>query len=126
MLLVKTKLAPSKIHGIGLFADEFIPQGTLVQQYIDGFDLYICPWKLEYLPTEAKKCVLKYAYKQKSLGDYILCGDNARFWNHSDNPNLIADPKGGENDVAARDISPGEELTVNYRDFDAAADTKLG
>ena len=31
MLLVKTYLDKSKIQGIGLFSDEFIPKGTLMQ-----------------------------------------------------------------------------------------------
>jgi hypothetical protein len=30
MLLVKTKLGQSKIHGIGLFADELIPMGRII------------------------------------------------------------------------------------------------
>jgi hypothetical protein len=29
MLLVKTRLGLSRIHGIGLFAEEFIARGTL-------------------------------------------------------------------------------------------------
>lgn len=28
MLLIKTKIGPSKIHGIGLFSDQSIPKGT--------------------------------------------------------------------------------------------------
>jgi SET domain-containing protein len=30
MMTVKTHLAPSKIHGIGLFASEPIPKGTVI------------------------------------------------------------------------------------------------
>jgi hypothetical protein len=33
MLLVKTTIAPSPIHGIGLFADQFIPQGTRIWEF---------------------------------------------------------------------------------------------
>ena len=41
MLLVKTKIGPSKIAGIGLFADEFIAKGTPVWKFEPGFDLEI-------------------------------------------------------------------------------------
>jgi hypothetical protein len=30
MLYVKTKIGPSEIEGIGLFADEFIPKDTII------------------------------------------------------------------------------------------------
>src|SRR3954469_1637143 len=33
MLLVKTRLGPSTIHGIGVFADEDIPRGTIVWSF---------------------------------------------------------------------------------------------
>lgn len=54
--------------------------------------------------------------------NYILCADNARFFNHSDNPNthVVEDPEDEETaDVASKDIQIGEELTVDYREFDA-------
>lgn len=47
----------------------------------------------------------------------VLCGDNARFMNHSFEPNC--DDDGGEFTTAARDIEAGEELTCDYRRFDA-------
>jgi uncharacterized protein len=33
MMLVETRLAPSAIHGIGLFAVRSIPQGTAVWEF---------------------------------------------------------------------------------------------
>lgn len=41
MLLIKTKIGPSKINGIGLFADEFIPKGTSVWRFMPSLDLEI-------------------------------------------------------------------------------------
>lgn len=38
MLLIKTKLELSKIHGVGLFADEFIAKGTKIWEYRPNFD----------------------------------------------------------------------------------------
>lgn len=39
MLLIKTKLDLSKIHGVGLFADEFIAKGTKIWEYRPNFGL---------------------------------------------------------------------------------------
>ena len=38
MLLVKTRLGASAIHGIGLFADEFIPKDTVTWRFTPGLD----------------------------------------------------------------------------------------
>ena len=124
MLLVKTKIGKSKIHGIGLFADQFIPKGTLVQKFMSGFDLIISREEVSKLSEPSKEQFLKYAYKNKK-GNYILCFDDTRFLNHSDNPNLISDDPNEEIDIAARNIEKGEELTVNYRDFDEDYNHKM-
>jgi uncharacterized protein len=53
-------------------------------------------------------------------GCYILCTDDARFINHSSQPNTIDTQEGEEGlTIAARDIQPGEEITSNYEAFDA-------
>jgi hypothetical protein len=50
----------------------------------------------------------------------VLCGDDARFFNHEDEPTCrdFPDLDGGTT-VAARDIELGEELTCDYASFDA-------
>lgn len=45
MLLIKTKLRPSNIHGLGLFADENICSGQEVWRFQDGLDM-ILPLKI--------------------------------------------------------------------------------
>jgi len=124
MILVKTKIGQSKINGIGLFANQFIPKGTLVQKFMPGFDLIIPESDIQKLSEPAREQFLKYAYKNKD-GQYILCFDDTRFLNHSDNPNLISTDPVEEIDIAARDIQKGEELTVNYKEFDADFDYKM-
>ncbi|MDP3934768.1 MAG: SET domain-containing protein [Candidatus Giovannonibacteria bacterium] len=125
MLLVKTKIGPSKINGIGLFTDQFIPKETLVQKFMPGFDLEISENDIPNLSEPAREQFLKYAYKNKG-GYYILCFDDTRFLNHADNPNLISNDSDEEIDIAARDIQKGEELTVNYKEFDTDFDYKMG
>lgn len=129
MLLVKTKIAPSKIAGIGLFADEHIPKGTLTWKFVPGFDLRFTKEELEKLPEIAQDFAKKYAYLSKDTGYYILCTDNARFYNHSDNPNTgrveLKGTLGEGGDIAIRDIKKGEEMTYNYWKEDSAAAEKL-
>lgn len=125
MLLVKTKLAASNIEGLGLFADEYIPKGTLVQKFVPGFDAELAAEKVMALPDVARKEMLHFCYKHKKTSKYILCADNARFLNHSGAPNLTGEGSQDEIDIAARDIEKGEELTVDYFEFDAEAGLKL-
>lgn len=89
-----------------------------------GFDLVISEGETQKLSEPAREQFLKYAYKIKN-GQYILCFDDTRFLNHSDNPNLISNDPTEEIDIAARDIQKGEELTVNYKEFDADFDYKM-
>ena len=38
-MTVKTIIKESDIHGIGLFADEFIPKGTKIWEFTPNFDI---------------------------------------------------------------------------------------
>jgi hypothetical protein len=62
MLLVKTEIGPSKIHGIGLFAAEFIPQGTHTWEFTPGFDLEFTKEDLQKLSEPSREQVLNYCY----------------------------------------------------------------
>ena len=87
MLLVKTYLSKSKIQGIGLFADEFIPKGKLIWKLVPKFDLILKKKDINKLPKIAKSFVLHYGYYNDKEGGWIICVDNSRFMNHSENPN---------------------------------------
>ena len=41
MLIVNTYLDKSKIHGVGVFADEFIKKETLISKIIPGLDCIV-------------------------------------------------------------------------------------
>ncbi|MEK7102921.1 MAG: SET domain-containing protein [Patescibacteria group bacterium] len=122
MILVKTNIKPSAIAGIGLFANQNIPKGTAIWKFQGGFDLSIYASELSTLSEPAKEQFLNYAYLNPKTNKYILCFDDARFFNHSDDPNCIEieSLEDGEGiNIAARDILEGEELTCDYRVFDA-------
>lgn len=120
MLLVKTRLAASEIHGIGLFAAEFIKEGTVVWESHPAFDIRLTAEQISGLPGPCREQIQKYSYREKHSGLYVLCGDDARFFNHSARPNCIDvyRGEGGDLTLAVRDIDAGEELTCDYALFD--------
>lgn len=116
MFTVKTKIEKSEIHGIGVFADEFIPNGTVIWKYQENFDITLSNEQFEQLPKSAQEFFVHYGHYSKAEGGYVLCGDNARFTNHSKSPAMqmltVTDS------VAVRDINIGEEITEDYEYFD--------
>ena len=130
MLMVRTKVKQSTIPGanLGLFADEFIPKGKVTWRFCPGYDLVVPKDDLLRFSQESRQQFLNYCYFDKNTKHFILCGDDARFLNHSFEPNLFESQHGDEiegTEIADRDIQPGEELFVNYYDFDEDADRKL-
>ena len=125
MLLVKTKLNLSPIDSIGLFADEFIPKGTVIWRYTPQVDLQYSAAAYQQLKQQHNFEVLdKYMYKSRVSGCYILCSDDARFINHASNPNTLDTLEDTEGlTLASTDIRPGDEITSNYEVFDADFDT---
>jgi uncharacterized protein len=121
MYLVKTYLDYSPIHGIGVFAGEDIPAGTIVWQLFEGIDRAIDPQAVESFPAPAQRFVRTYGYMNE--GQWRLCGDHGIFCNHDDDPNTLSREDG--TDVATRAIQLGEEITCNYRQFDGLAMEKL-
>jgi len=127
MLTVKASAKPSSINGIGLFADEKIPKGTVMWKYDPRFDISYSPEEVENFPAMQQDQIDRYAYLSKTSGKYIYSMDDSRFTNHSSqNPNedVVQFPNEPETcGVANRDIEIGEEILVNYRLFDAKDET---
>ena len=128
MLLVKTNVAQSPIEGLGLFADQFISKGTVVWEFEPGLDILIDKNKLVELPSVARDYLQRYAYLN-GRGEYVLCFDNAKYFNHSFTPNTRNMQLAGKSemiDIACQDIQSGDEITTNYMEFDAQGVQKLG
>jgi len=113
MLTVKTYIDKSAVHGIGLFAAEFIPKDTLIWELNRELDIIISQEEYEKLPPLAKEHFDWFAYYSENRGGWILCFDNAKFVNHSKTPNTY----GVGDTIALRDIQIGEEITENYYVF---------
>lgn len=114
MFKVPTYLAPSPIHGTGVYTAVPIPAGTVIWQYDSPVDWEILPAEMASIPEPYQSRLRHFSYLDER-GIYILCGDNAKFMNHSSEPNC---DDGGLTTVAARDIEAHEELTCDYRAFD--------
>ena len=118
MLRVSTYVAPSRIAGVGLFAAERIPGGTPIWEFTEGVDWELTAESLGLFPEPYRSWIRHYVY-QDERGVYVLCGDNAKFMNHSSRPNCSdTDPRFT---IASRTIDTGEELTCDYREFDLEA-----
>jgi SET domain-containing protein len=114
MLLVKTYLAASTVHGIGLFAAEPIAEGTVLWRFDPRIDRRFTKAERDDLPEPAARFVATYCYPEfVSSETYLLDGDHARFMNHSATPNTDC----SVDTVATRDIAAGEELLCDYGQF---------
>jgi SET domain-containing protein len=119
MLLIETYVTCTKEKGVGLFANSFIPQGTVYWQRDESFDTLFPPAKMERLKPLSVTYIRKYGFLETS-GNWYLCNDNARFSNHCNLPNTQNqfDNTGivvcG---VATKDIQPGEEILCDYREI---------
>jgi len=124
MLTIKASVKTSKIEGLGLFADERIPKGTTVWKFDARFDIFFDPEEVKNMAPIQKALVEKYAYLSTETGKYVYCIDDSRFMNHSsvnNNLDVVLFPDELETrGVANRDIEIGEEILINYRNFDSA------
>jgi hypothetical protein len=126
MLTVKTYIAPSKIHNLGLFTQEPIAKGTIVSYFDVNFDIRI--FKEQY---NKHACIIQlfldhHAFIFEQDDWRVLFYDNGRFINHANNSNLCYMPVmniANQNLqyfhclIAIRDIPSGEELTLNYQAY---------
>lgn len=130
MTTVKIEIGRSAVHGLGCFAREHIEAGQLVWKFDGRFDLVLSKDTVESLPIGARENFINYAFVSKITGDYILCSDDSRFTNHSWTPNVVCIiPVGSTGNelecYATRPILPGEEITNDYREFDAESGDDL-
>jgi len=114
VFLIPTYVGPSPIHGYGVFSAAPIPAGTLIWRFVEGVDLRLSANDLQGLPPALKHVFKSYCYREAS-GSYVLCGDNAKFMNHSTTPSC---DDGGAVTVVPQDLPAGTELTCDYHRFD--------
>lgn len=111
MLRIAAHVGPSPIAGIGLFAGEAVPAGTVVWRHDPGIDATFDPAR--GIEPRLQALLDEHGWFNEQDGRWYLAADNMRFMNHAVEPNTC------ERDrftvVAARDIAAGEELTCDYQ-----------
>jgi uncharacterized protein len=120
------RLAPSPIHGVGVFAVRPIPKGVdpfrIGTRYPSGW-IEIPRAELKRAPPGVRRLLASLflpdddgAFRVPVLGANLV--DIGSYLNHSDRPNMrTAD---GYRFVAKQRIRAGDELTVDYRTFGGA------
>lgn len=109
--LVKTKVAPSPISGVGVFALRDIAKGHKL-----NVDMYPRMYNLSYsnfskLFPEVREYLLERWPEIVNGSNFIYPDTRIQaFMNHSDDPNYDA-----KADVLLRDVKAGEEITEDYR-----------
>jgi len=125
MYLTKIFVQSSSIEGKGVFAAEDIKKDDIVWKFNHAHDQSLSLDEFEKLGTDEKTELLRVAYLSPSSNRWIFPPeqDPARFTNHSETNNLsvIFDAAISEEPffAANKDIQAGEELTVDYSEFDA-------
>jgi SET domain-containing protein len=125
MYLFKIKTEKSQIEGFGVFSLEKIPAGSVVWKFDQTHDKSLSQNDFFKLSREAQEELEKVGYLSPVSNMWIYPPENdpARFTNHHPSTNnlsvvfnslISAEPFFKAN----RDITEGEELTVNYLEFD--------
>ena len=112
MLLVKTYVGKSKVHGLGVFAGQPIRKGAKIWRFVYGFDRFYTRKRLAKLPKPARDYINLHGYQWGN--EILLSMDYDTFMNHSENPNT--DFHNGFV-IARGNIRKGEEITNDYREF---------
>jgi uncharacterized protein len=112
MLLVKTYLDKSRLHGLGVFAGQFIRKGTKIWRFVEGFDRFYTPKQFAKLPKPAREYIKLHGFRWED--EVLFSADHDSHMNHSENPNTYLHNGYA---VARRNIRKGEEITNDYRDF---------
>ena len=115
MLLVESELRPSPIHGLGVFLLEPVRKGQLIWRFDDRFDQVISGSEVMMMPERLRRFVRTYSTYHSERDVWVLCGDNGRFFNHSDHPNTRSLGIAFGDDIAAENMLAGTELTTDYR-----------
>ncbi|MDB5424143.1 MAG: hypothetical protein JWQ29_1559 [Phenylobacterium sp.] len=114
MMMVETELRASSIHGLGVFLLAPVRKGDLIWRFDARMDRVYSEDELTSLPDHVQRYLRTYCTWHEQTGLYVLCGDNGRFFNHSDAPTTVSNAISFGEDHAARDLAAGEELTSDY------------
>ncbi len=122
---VFTRLQPSAIHGIGVFAIRPIPAGTHIFEPDDDELVSVSEAEIAEIPEPLRRLYQDFCPKEN--GKYQCPASLNRltpswFLNHSSQPNVAADKE--LRFYALRNISAAEELTSDYSAYSDVDDDR--
>ena len=94
---------------------EPLRSGDLVWRFDSRIDRVFPDAELRSMPERLQAFLTIYSTYHEQSGLWVLCGDNGRHFNHSDEPNTVSHGIAFGDDVAAKDLCVGTELTTDYR-----------
>jgi SET domain-containing protein len=115
---VYTRIARSKVHGVGVIAVRNIPKGTYIFFGDNDRLRWIKASKVKRLPIQIKRLYKDFCIRK---GELYGCPTNfnkmtpAWYLNHSKTPNVAADK--AYRFYALRNIKTGEELFADYKTY---------
>ena len=117
MFTIPTYIGPSRIQGNGVFSLRPVRKGEVVWSFNAMSDVIIPFDQIDQLPLTLKDHILTYSYLDRDISSkgYLYSTDNAKYINHSSDPNIMAR---GISHTALRDIAEHEELSCDYSVFD--------
>jgi hypothetical protein len=106
----------SDVHGLGVFAARRIPKGTRIIEYV-GERVSHDEADRRYEEKDANDShTFLFIVDSKTVIDAGVDGNDARFFNHSCDPNCESTVEKRRVYIEAlRDIEPGAELTYDYQ-----------
>ena len=113
MMLIDTYLDKSKIHGVGVFSNQNVKKGERIKEVRPEFEIEFNSDNLPKMPLALAKFIDTHSYERELGSKILVMGiDNEKYLNHSDDPSVSDDG------IALKDIKIGDEITINYKDFD--------
>ena len=113
LLYIDTYLDKREIHGVGVFSKENVNKGEQIKEERPEFEIEFNKNKLPSMPLALAKLIDTHAYERKLGSGILVLGiDNEKYLNHSNNPSV------NDEGIALKNIKIGDEITIDYKDFD--------
>lgn len=109
--IVKARIMPSKIHGVGVFALRDLKKGQKIYSDIVPSVFDLSYGNFNKLWPEVKQLILERFPQIINGSKFVWPTERLQgFMNHSDSPNYDA-----LSDEVMRDVKKGEEITEDYK-----------
>ena len=111
MFIIDTYLDKSAIQGVGVFSKENIKKGRKIKEVRPEFEIRFNKTNLPRMSLALANFIQTHAHEENE-NEYCLGIDNEKYLNHSDNPTV------DEEGYALKNIAIGDEITIDYNNFD--------